>query len=324
MRDITCAELPSVVRVGHATDNQGLTGCTAIVFPKGAVCGHAVAGVATGSRELPTTTPRHSVERIHGVVFCGGSAFGLAAADGVMRELEAVGIGHQTGKGLVPIVPAAVVYDLHIGDPTARPDAAMGAAAAREALGGGAAHLRGNVGAGIGVSAGKLLGPERATKTGIGQAGVIKGDLVVAALAVVNPVGEVHHMEDGRLLAGVRQSATSNRLVAAREILQQRLHQDPLHHNTTLAVVATTAKLSRTEACWIAEQSTVALARHIEPPFTRHDGDVLFAASVGDEAVELHFLAMLVREALGWALTDACLAAKDLGGLPACGSLEVP
>lgn len=323
MRAVTLADLPGV-QVGHATDAEGLTGCTAVVFPEGAVCAHAAVGVASGSRELPTTTPRHMVERVHGVAFCGGSAFGLAAADGVMHELEAAGIGHETGKALVPIVPAAVVYDLHVGDARARPDAAMGALAAREALAGGSSHLRGNIGAGTGASVGKLLGPERATKSGIGQAGLVDGELKVAALAVVNPVGEVHHIDDGRLLAGVRQSASSKRLLPARQILEQRLHRDPLHHNTTLALVATRAKLSRQEASWIAEQATVALARQIEPPFTRHDGDVVFAASLGEVEVELHLLAMRVRQALGWALVDACLAAEDAGGLPAACSLEGP
>ena len=150
------------VCVGHATDAEALTGCTAVVFPEGAVTAHVVCGVATGSRELDALTPRHLVNRIHGISLSGGSAYGLAAATGIMRRLEEAGIGHKTGNGKVPIVPGAVIYDLNLGDSAVRPDEAMGYRAADVALAGGPS-MSGNVGAGAGVSSGKLLGFKCAT-----------------------------------------------------------------------------------------------------------------------------------------------------------------
>ena len=182
------------IRVGHATDPVGLTGCTAIVFPEGAVAGHVTAGVATGSRELAALEPRHLVERVHAICLAGGSAFGLAAASGVARVLEEAGIGHLTSCARVPIVAAAVVYDLALGDPRARPDEAMGAAAARLALLEPARRGRSPATSAPAPAsrAGKLLGIACATKTGLGVAGLDAGDgLLVGALVVLNPVGDV-------------------------------------------------------------------------------------------------------------------------------------
>ena len=159
------------IHVGHSTEPSALTGCTAVVFPEGAVAGHVAWGTATGTRELEALTPRHMVDRIHGICLCGGSAFGLAAASGVARRLEAEDIGHATAAGKVPIVAGAVVYDLNLGDSSVRPDEGMGERAAQQALTE-SSRASGNIGAGTGVSAGKLLAVSCATKTGLGNGGV--------------------------------------------------------------------------------------------------------------------------------------------------------
>jgi L-aminopeptidase/D-esterase-like protein len=238
----------------------------------------------------------------------------LAAADGVMSALEQADIGHQTGRGRIPIVPAAVVFDRHVGDENARPSAEMGAEATRAALAG-AERQSGNVGAGCGVTAGKFFGPSRAMKSGMGNAGIETPDgLQIAALTVVNPVGNVRDTA-GKVLAGARKSAESREIADPIDLQTTTDFFDPLHSNTTLAVLGTNAKLSRIEAQWVAEQSIVAMARQIEPPFTRHDGDVVFAASVGDFSADLHRVGLLCRQALSSALIDACVAAESVAGL---------
>ncbi len=316
------------VGVGHATLAEGASGCTVVVFSEGAICGHCACGVASGSRELATVTPRHTVARIHAICLCGGSAYGLAAAQGVMAVLEGAGIGHQTGAGVVPIVPGAVVYDLHYGAADVRPGPAQGREAAEAALvavGTGAAAASGNVGAGTGVSAGKLLGAASATKTGVGQGGGRAADgLAAAALAVVNPVGDLLHPGDGRILAGTRAAPDSDQLIGSGQLVRRGAQVDPLHGNTTLVVVGTNARLTRVEAEWAAEQAMVALARQIEPPFTRHDGDVVFVASVGELEADLHRVGALCREAVSWALVDGCLSAEAAAGLPSGASLKQP
>lgn len=326
-----CRSLADIegVLVGHATDEEALTGCTAILFPKGAVAGHAEAGVATGSRELSALSPRHLVRRIHGVCLSGGSAFGLSAASGVARRLEQAGVGHETAYGPVPIVPAAVVYDLNLGARDVRPDEQMGWQAADLALAG-APAASGNVGAGTGVCAGKFLGPRCATKTGLGNAGVSTPEgLKLAALAVVNPVGDVLLPNGAGILAGARSAPDADRLVGTSAAIRGGSRCAPLHHNTTLCLVATNAELDKVEAAWLAEQAAVELGRCLDPPFTRHDGDIVFAAATGgwpiaDKEVALHRLAVLARDVLNAAIMDACRSAKPAGGLPTCHGLKQP
>ncbi len=313
------------VCVGHASDPEALTGCTAVVFPEGAVTAHVTCGVATGSRELDALTPRHLVNRIHAISLSGGSAFGLAAASGVMRRLEEADIGHRTGNGRVPIVPGAVVYDLNLGDGKVRPDEVMGYRAADAALAGGPS-LSGNVGAGAGVCAGKMLGVKCATKTGLGNASVVASEgLKVAALAVVNPVGDVRDPMTQRILAGARRTPRSRELRGTSSLIRTGVPCSPLkNHNTTLAVVATNAALTQVEAGWVAEQAAVGLARIIDPPFTRHDGDVVFCTTVGDLRSDLHRIGVLARDVLMAAIVDACLSAEPAGGLPSGDKLHQP
>lgn len=317
------SDIPGIA-VGHATDPEGLTGCTAIVFPQGAVAAHVAAGVASGARELQAFTPRHMVDRVHGVCFSGGSAFGLAAATGVMRSLERAGIGHPTRVTPVPIVGGAVIYDLAIGDPAARPDEAMGEQAAEHALAG-ARPRSGNVGAGTGATAGKLLGPRCATKTGLGNAGITTEEgLLVAALVVLNPVGDVLVPQGGGILAGTRRTPGSKELVGSAQLVRSGATCAPLNSNTTLCLVGTNAALDAVSCEWVAEQALVGLGRMIDPPFTRHDGDVVICATVGDRRTDLHRVGVLARDAVCAAILDACRAARPAGGLPDCADLTQP
>lgn len=321
------SDLPGV-RVGHAADMDALTGCTVVAFLEGAAVAQVTCGVASGSRELPALSPRHVVERVHGICLSGGSAFGLAAASGAMEALEAEGIGHETSFGKVPIVAGAVVYDLNLGRADMRPDLEMGRRATLEALAGGEPRS-GNVGAGVGVCAGKLLGVTCATKTGLGNAGVETEDgLRAAALVVANPVGDILRPGSAEIIAGARVSTHSNQLAGTAGIIRAGARCEPLtqgaDHNTTLVVVGTNARLSRVEAQWVAEQAAVALARQIDPPFTRHDGDVVFCASVGDHQADLHRVGLLARDAVTLALVDACESAEPAGGLPSCEALVQP
>jgi len=313
----------ATVRLGHAGDADALTGCSVAIFEEGAVAAHIACGVASGSRELPVFTPRHGVERVHGVCFSGGSAFGLAAANGAMRALEERGIGHATSAARVPLIAGAVIYDLALGDPLRRPDEAMGHLAANAAFDA-ESHPSGNVGAGLGATAGKLLGVACATKTGIGQAGVVADELEVAALVVLNPVGDVRDI-DGSIIAGARKSPASPRLVDSAALIRSGAHAVATpDHNTTLVLVVTNARLDRGLCQWIGEQAAVSLARAIEPPFTRHDGDVAICASVGDHDAEPHRVGLLAREVVTAAIVDACRQAQPAGGLPNWKTLEQP
>ncbi len=317
------------VYVGHATDAVALTGCSTVIFPDGAVCGHVAFGSATGSRELETVTPRHSVERIHAICLSGGSAFGLAAAGGVMSRLEREGIGHTTSICKIPIVPAAVVYDLNLGRSEVRPDKEMGASAADDALNNPPASS-GNIGAGCGVSAGKILGIHCATKTGLGNGGIETEDgLAFGALAVVNPVGDVVDLATQQILAGARKAPASNELVGSYALLCKSQFSQPKsipsdHHNTTLGVIVTNVKLTRLETSWVAEQCLVTLARMIDPPFTRHDGDIIFCASVGEKQADLHRVACYAREAFSAAILDGVLSSTPAGGIPNWRGLRQP
>lgn len=343
------------IRVGHATDPVGLTGCTAILCPpEGAVVGVAVVGGAPGTRETDLCRPGHLVERAHAILLTGGSAYGLAAADGVMRWLEEQGVGFPTGAGMVPIVPAAVIYDLGIGDPKARPDAAMGYRAAASATDGPVAQ--GCVGVGTGATVGKLLGPEKATKAGLGTAAVtLASGVVVGALAVVNAAGNVRDPDTGRILAGARGPAgflditgalvadggagapgfggasspgtgTPGPTAALPPGTGASSHAaapppDLTGTCTTLACVATNAALSKEQVHRLALMATAGLARTLDPAFTPYDGDTVFALACGPLPADLTALGAAAAQTLARAVVRAVLAATGAGGLPAAADL---
>jgi L-aminopeptidase/D-esterase-like protein len=314
------------VKVGHAQNETALTGCTVVLTEQGAVCGVDVRGSAPGTRETDLLNPINLIDKVHAICLCGGSAFGLDAASGVMRYLEERGCGFDVGVGVVPIVPAAVLFDLAIGDASVRPDAAMGYEAARRANTDPVAE--GNVGAGCGATVGKLAGPARAMKSGLGSASrTLPGGLIVGAIVAVNAVGEVRHPVSGQILAGAR--GDDGRLLDSRELLHHMLNatsdesaaspfsQPAPGTNTTIAVIASNAKLNKTEVTKVAQMAHDGLARTIFPVHTMHDGDTIFALSTGAVDAPADGVGAIAADVLAEAVVRAVQAATSAGGLPA-------
>lgn len=309
------------VRVGHHVMEGRPTGCTVVLVEEGAVGGVDVRGAAPGTRETDLLDPVNSVNVVHAVVLSGGSAFGLDAASGVMRFLEERGVGFDTGVARVPIVPAAVLFDLRVGnDPRIRPTAECGYEAARSASD--RPSPEGNVGAGAGATVGKLRGQARAMKGGLGTASVRVGEeLVVAALVVVNAVGDIVDPATGDVVAGVRTEdgrrlADARKLLVAGEFLRADLGQ-----NTTLGVVATNARLTKAQAKRVAQVAHDGLARSIYPAHTPGDGDTLFVLSIGTVEADLGTVGALAAEVVARAVLRAVRAATGLEGLPAASDL---
>ncbi|WP_354700907.1 putative aminopeptidase [Paraconexibacter sp. AEG42_29] len=305
---MSSARLPDGFEVGHWTHPGGHTGCTVVLAPAGAVGGVEVRGGGPGTRETDVLAPSSLGRDVHGVLLTGGSAFGLAAADGVVRWLAEHDRGHLTRSGVrVPLVPAAVVFDLGALDPAARPDAAAGRAACEAASADPPA--RGPVGAGAGVAAGKLLGPDGWTRTGIGVASDTTAGALVTALAVVNPVGEVVGA-DGTLLAASR-DAGGRSWSTADLIRDGRAFADPPagREATVLIAVMTDAILDRTGAWLLARAATAGVARAVHPVATAYDGDVVFALASGRVAADPFALQVSAAEATAAAVRDGARAA---------------
>jgi len=313
------------LKVGHLTDTRRPTGCTVILTEEGAVCGVDVRGGAPGTRETDLLAPVSTVQQVHAVVLSGGSAFGLDTATGVVRYLEERGIGFPVGPARVPIVPAAILFDLGLGDWTIRPDAGAGYAAARAA--GSGPVVEGNVGAGAGATVGKLLGPARAMKAGLGSASIrLPNGVVVAALAAVNAVGDVVDPSTGRLVAGARSADGRSLEGTMRALLEGRVSglPDSRGENTTLGVVATSAVLTKVEATKVAQMAQDGLARTLNPVHTPLDGDTVFALSTGKSGLGLGpaVIGPLAAEAMARAILRAVWAARGLPGLPAAVDLQ--
>jgi L-aminopeptidase/D-esterase-like protein len=308
-------------RLGHATDFRGLTGCTVVLCPAGAVCAADVRGSAAGTRELAPCLPGHLVERAHAVFLTGGSAFGLDAAAGVMEHLETRGAGFAAGRVRVPIVPAAVIFDLALGSAKARPTAGMAKWACRNAR---REVVEGSVGAGTGATVGKLFGMERATKGGMGfSSRAIAGGVSVQALAVVNAFGDVRDPATGRILAGARKAPDSAEFAnTAERMFAGEARTSFGATNTTLVVIMTDARLDKLAAAKVAAMAQDGLARAISPVHTMYDGDIVFALSLGTKRADLNTLGAAAAEAAAGAIVRAVLTAKGLGGVPAAGELE--
>jgi len=309
--------------VGHWTDLEAATGCTVILCPAGAVAGVDVRGGAPGTREIALLAPTCTVEHIHAIVLSGGSAFGLAAADGVMHWLEEHGYGFAVGPAKVPIVPAAIIFDLHLGRADRRPDAVAGYTACVAATAGPVAE--GTVGAGTGATVGKLLGIQQATKGGVGTAGKRIGtEIVVAALAVVNPVGEVFDPRKQQVIAGVR-NPQNRGFASAMALLEERIAQPTsglAASNTTLAVVATNVALTKSGATKVAQMAHDGLARTIRPVHTESDGDIVFALSLGNQPGAAGVVGAVAAEVLAEAILRAVENATALHGIPATRDLS--
>jgi L-aminopeptidase/D-esterase-like protein len=297
---MTLTAVPGI-RVGHATDSVGVTGVTVVTLPSPNVTTVEIRGAAPGSRETALLAPGMRVETVHSIVLTGGSAFGLAAADGVMQALEAEGVGHETPVGPVPIVPAAVIFDLWLGDPGARPgpeDGAVAYAAATDRP-----VEMGSVGAGTGAAVAGWRGPEAVRKGGIGSASVSVGDATVGALVVVNSVGDVFSVDGDSLTGG---PAIPHPTPVAPTVAE----------NTTLAVVATDAVMDRSALTRLCVQAHDAFSVCLRPSHTRYDGDAVFAVSCGDRAEDPDALGTAVFEAVARSIEVAIRAATSLGGVP--------
>ena len=324
------------LKIGHATDSTALTGCTVLLCeprpsPEGLrasmVAACDVRGGAVGERELETLRPGHIVERIHALVLAGGSAFGLDAAAGVMRWCEERGIGFDTGVAKVPIVPAAILFDLRLGDPKRRPDAAMGYAAANAAVESPVAE--GNIGAGTGATVGKLLGIACATKAGIGcwteEVTAAKGKCRVAALAAVNAFGDIRDPDSGlprrqagRILAGARRAKDSREFAdTAAAMRAGKVRAGFADPNTVLVAIATDAALTRLEAHRLAAMASAGIARVVSPAHTMFDGDIVFALSVGEARADINALGAAAAEAAARAIVRGVTEARSAGGVPA-------
>jgi len=288
------------IRVGHAQNEEALTGCTAILCEAGAVGGVDQRGGAPGTRETDLLRPMHRVEQVHGVLLTGGSAFGLEAAGGVMRYLEERGIGFDVGVARVPIVPAAVIFDLAIGRADVRPDAAMAYQACLNAAT--APVAEGSVGAGTGATVGTILGLQNATKSGVGSACVeVAGGLFVGAIAVVNALGDVVDPRTGEIIAGAR---SADGFVDTLQVMRQfhAMSSAPSASNTVIGVVATNAKLSKEEANKVAQMAQDGLARAVRPAHTMYDGDTIFALSTGDVKADVNLIGAFAAEAFAEAI----------------------
>jgi L-aminopeptidase/D-esterase-like protein len=312
------------IKVGHHTLTARPTGCTVVVAEKGAVGGVDVRGSAPGTRETDLLDPVNTVQQVHAIVLTGGSAYGLATASGVMKYLEERQIGFPIGGGVVPIVPAAVIFDLGIGDFKVRPDDACGYAAAKSAKT--SPVEEGNVGAGAGATVGKMAGRGRAMKGGLGSAHIALQDgTVVAALVVVNAVGDVIDPSTGRTVAGAR-TADGSGLVDVRTILRG-LPDPPAAQsieNTTIGVVATNARLTKAQAKKFAQMAHDGMARAIVPAHTSMDGDTIFSLATGTHEgnANIDRIGALGAEAMSMAIVRAVRTAKGIPGFPAASDLR--
>lgn len=321
------------IEVGHAQDEEALTGCTVILCRKGAVAGVDVRGGAPGTRETDLLNPINLVEKVHAIVLAGGSAFGLDAASGVMRYLEEKKIGFNTGAARVPIVPSAILYDLNLGRADVRPDSAMGALAAASAVSDPPAE--GNVGAGTGASVGKMFGMKLAMKSGLGTASIdIGGGVVVGAIVAVNAFGDVIDPTTGEIIAGLRsgkigplrignkKNQFADTLAMMRTPIGRGILGFASRGNTVIGAVATNAKLTKAQAAKVAQMAQDGIARTIRPAHSMLDGDVIFALSTGSKKADVSTVGAFAAEAMAQAILRGVKKAKAAGGLPGLNKTE--
>ncbi len=312
------------IKIGHFTDARRPTGCTVILCEDGATGGVDVRGSAPGTRETDLLDPKNLVQQVHAVVLSGGSAFGLETATGVVRWLEERGIGYDVGVAKVPIVPAAILFDLTVGDAKIRPDAEAGYKACKAATTNPPAE--GNVGAGAGATVGKMFGGKRAMKGGIGTASIKLPGLTVGAIVAVNAVGDVIDPTTGKLIAGARTPDGKKLQGTMAGILRGEALPPMLGGtNTTIGLVATDAKLDKAQAQKVAEMAQDGLARTINPAHTMFDGDTIFAVATGKtistNPANVTLIGALAAEAMSQAIVRAIRAAKTIAGVPGSNDL---
>jgi len=307
------------IQVGHAQDFEAATGCTVILTQEGAVCGVDQRGGAPGTRETDLLRPMHLVEKVHAVLLTGGSAFGLAAAEGVVDWLEENNIGFDVGVARVPIVPAAVLFDLTIGRADIRPDATMGYAACQTAASNLNAPTAGTVGAGTGATVGKILGPAAQMKGGVGRAVIELGQgLLVGALIAVNCWGDVIDPTTGHILAGARKLPEQAFIDTMYVLKTQMMESFTSSGNTVIGIVATNAVLSKEAVNKVAQMAHDGLARTIRPAHTMFDGDTIFALATGQgQPADVNLIGAYGAEATALAIVGAVQQATSLAGVPA-------
>ena len=315
------------IEVGQAEDATALTGCTVVICRKGAVGGVDVRGSAPGTRETDLLNPINLVNKVHAVVLAGGSAFGLDAATGVMKYLAELNIGYGLGENRVPIVPAAILFDLGFSKKNFHPNAEMGYAAASSAQNG--PVLEGNVGAGTGATIGKIFGMSGAMKSGLGSASInLGGGVVVGAIVAVNAFGDVLEPATSQILAGARpvkigpvklggSGQFANTLKIMETFPGRTILSLATGGNTVIGIVATNAKFDKPQVTKIAQMAHDGLARVIRPAHTMLDGDTIFALSTGRKKADVSIVGAFAAEALSRAIIRAVKAATPAGGLPA-------
>lgn len=311
------------LRVGHSTDAAGLTGCTVILCDAAMTAGVDVRGSATGTREIELLRPTHLIQCVHAVLLSGGSAFGLDAAAGVMRYLEEHGRGFDVKIARVPIVPAAILMDLGVGDPNARPDAEMGYRACEKAVAG--EFARGNVGAGTGATVGKAYGMSHAMKAGLGTACIeLHGGIRVGAVVAVNALGDVRDLASGKIIAGARDPYGGGFADTERVFAGDLSATVWSFSNTVIGVVATNARLGKEETNKLAQMASNGIARAITPAHTSFDGDVVFALSEAESGLSapVSVVGSGAARAMSLAIIDAVISAEGAGGIPAARDLD--
>ena len=306
------------VKAGHFSDSRRPTGCTVLIFENGATAGVDVRGAAPGTRETDLLNPVNTVQKVNAILLSGGSAFGLDAAGGVVRYLEEHGQGFRVGSNVIPIVPAAILFDLGVGDPKIRPTAESGYKACQAASAGKVEE--GNVGAGAGATVGKMFGPKQAMKSGLGTASIHVGNtgIIVGAIVAVNAVGDVSDPSTGKIIAGARKPDGSGFLDSMRQLREGRLVEVPAGAHTTIGVVATNVAFDKAQITKIAQMAHDGLARCINPVHTPNDGDTVFAVATGAIAArgDHGAIGALAAEAMSQAIVRAVMNARGLPGLP--------
>jgi L-aminopeptidase/D-esterase-like protein len=307
-------DIPGIL-AGHVSDFDAITGCTAILTEQGAVGGVDIRGSASGTQEIDTLSPGHVTDRVHGILLAGGSAFGLEAAAGVRRYLAGRKVGYAFGGQHIPIVPGAILFDLGIGKTSVHPNVAMGEAAAAAATAD--AVTEGCVGVGTGATIGKLFGMARAMKGGVGSHTVtLPGGVLVSALVAVNALGDVRDPATGKIVAGARKDANSREFIDTAGEMMRGVAIGGTTGNTTLAVVATNARLNKVQANKLAQFASLGMARAINPVNTMADGDIAFALSLGALQADINILGVAAAEAVAQSILRAVRLAKTLGGVP--------
>ena len=306
------------VKVGHFTESRRPTGCTVVLFEKGATAGVDVRGSAPGTAETDLLNPVNVVQQVHAIMLSGGSAFGLETASGAMRYLEERRIGFAFGNSIIPIVPAAILFDLEVGDAKIRPTAEAGYKACQSASAGPVAE--GNVGAGAGATVGKMFGMKQAMKSGLGSSSVRLGNtgIVVGAIVAVNAVGDIVDPKTGKIVAGARKPDGSGFVDSMARMREGHRVQLEAGKNTTIGVVATNVALDKTQATKVAQMAHDGLARAINPVHTLGDGDTVFAVATGAITTRADHGAIgaLAADVMAQAILRAVMAARSLPGLP--------